>query len=454
MVRLTTVNLALFKVFQHSVTIGNSLFKGSPLDAINGHADLILTNPPFGARFTQQEVAFMASENTPFFSGLGQTRALVESELLFIDRDLRLLREGGNLLIVVPDGVISASGLPALLRHHLRSTATLRGVIELPSVTFAQAGTRTKTAVLHLQKGVAADARRRPVFMAVSSDLGFQVCSRKGVQIKVEKGVNDLPNVLEAYRKLGPSSDGEVAVLSEAPSAVGIPLEALATSWTPAHYQAKRIQILKALSANSAIKSTRLGDLVEFVGDERKQERHRPGTKFISVLHVIAEGVLDVGAINQYAPVTPGVPVNAGEILLSRINPRIPRALVVPRLGTSMLCSSEFEVMRAVADIDPYMVAFLLLSEPVQDQIQSLTAGTSASHNRVKTRHLAEVVLPLPRAGTRAADDLARVVAEYKRVMKAFFVGTERLLMLRERETGWLTDGVPASWVSPQERVS
>jgi type I restriction-modification system DNA methylase subunit len=188
MARLTTVNLTLFRVFEHSVSIGNSLYKGSPFDEINGSVDLILTNPPFGARFAQAEIAMMASDNSPFFSTLGRTRGPLESELLFVDRDLRLLREGGLLLIVVPDGVISAAGIPALLRHHLRSSVTLRGVIELPSVTFAQAGTRTKTAVLYLKKERLKANDRKRSFMAVSLDLGFQVNSRKGVQIKVEKG--------------------------------------------------------------------------------------------------------------------------------------------------------------------------------------------------------------------------------------------------------------------------
>lgn len=439
MVRLTTVNLTLFKVFEHSVTIGNSLYTSSPLDALNGRADLILTNPPFGARFNQQEVAFMAGENTPFFSKLGQTRALIESELLFIDRDLRLLRDGGSLFIVIPDSVISASGLPALLRHHLHSVATLRGVTELPSVTFAQAGTRTKTAILHLQKGTDATSRRGTVFMAVSTDLGFQVCSRKGVQIKVEKGANDLPVVLDAYKRLGSEAAAEVTVLSDTPSAVAVPHSALDTTWTPAHYQATRIQVLKRMNGNPDVDSIRLGELVEFVGDTRKQERHRPGTKFISVLHVISEGVLDISAIDRYAPITPGVPVHAGEVLLSRINPRIPRVLVVPNLGNRILCSSEFEVMRAGSDTDPYTVAFLLLSGPVQNQIQSLTSGTSASHNRVKTRHLAEVVLPVPRAGTKSAEDLARVITDYQRVMKALLSNAESLLALREHEMDWLS---------------
>lgn len=439
MVRLTTINLTLFKVFEHSVTIGNSLYTGSPLDKLNGQVDLILTNPPFGARFSPQEVSSMAGDNTPFFSTIGQTRALIESELLFIDRNLKLLREGGNLLIVVPDGVVSANGLPALLRHYLRSTATLRGITELPSVTFAQAGTRTKTAVLHLQKGTTPKVGRSSVFMAVTTDLGFQVCSRKGVPIRVDKGVNELPVLVKAYEEYAASGTiHNATVLSHTPSAVNIPIEVLDSSWTPSHYQTKRLHMIKALHKSNGIYQIRLADLVTFASDNRKQERHRPGTKFISVLHVISEGVLDLKGIEDYAPITPGVSVYPGEILLSRINPRIPRVLVAPNLVERMLCSSEFEIMVPQSDVDPYMVAFLLLSEPVQSQIQSLTSGTSASHNRIKTRHLAQVVLPIPLSGTKSASSLKQIVNDYKCTLNELHKNTERLLSLREREMDWL----------------
>ena len=440
MARLTTVNLTLFRVFDHSVAIGNSLYKGSPFDELNGSVDLILTNPPFGARFAQADIAMMAGDNTSFFSMLGRTRGPLESELLFVDRDLRLLREGGLLLIVVPDGVISASGIPALLRHHLRTAATLRGVIELPSVTFAQAGTRTKTAVLYLKKERTTTTDRKRVFMGVSSDLGFQVNSRKGVQIKVEKGESDLPTLLAAYRKMHDKKSGseEATILSEVPSAVAIPHSYLHDAWTAGHYQAKRLEAIRDLADVPDVVSSKLNDLVDFVADERRVQPYYPGVAFLSVLHIIAEGVLDLGAINSYAPKTPGIPVKPGEVLLSRINPRIPRAVVVPDLGQPILCSTEFEVMRPKKGVDPYMIAFLLLSKVAQTQIQSLTSGTSASHNRVKTRDLAQVSLPIPRSGTEAAKRLRSKLTPYRKALTNMMECQRSLFELRGTEMEWL----------------
>jgi hypothetical protein len=136
--------------------------------------------------------------------------------------------------------------------------------------------------------------------------------------------------------------------------------------------------------------------------------------------------------MRTYTPKTPGVPVHPGEVLLSRINPRIPRALVVPDLGQRILCSSEFEVMRPKKGVDPYMIAFLLLSRMAQTQIQSLTSGTSASHNRVKTKELAQLSLPVPRSGSQPAKELKRQVAQYRQVLAAMMECQQSLVELRE----------------------
>jgi hypothetical protein len=439
MARLATVNLTLFRVFDHSVSIGNSIYKGSPFDELNGSVDLILTNPPFGARFAQAEVAMMAGNNTSFFSMMGHTRGPLESELLFVDRDLSLLREGGLLLIVVPDGVISASGIAALLRHHLRTAATLRGVIELPSVTFAQAGTRTKTAILYIRKERIAASDRKRVFMGVSLDLGFQVSSRKGVQIKVERGENDLPIMLAAYGRMQNGNSSEQAtILSDVPSAVAIPHSYLRDGWTAGHYQAKRLEVLRDMASVPELVSSQLSDLVDFVADERRVQQYHPSAAFLSVLHIIAEGVLDLGAVDTYAPKTPGIPVKPGEVLLSRINPRIPRVIVVPDLGQPTLCSTEFEVMRAKKGVDPYMIAFLLMSQVAQTQIQSLTSGTSASHNRVKTKDLAHISLPIPRSGSESEKKLRRKLVQYRKALTSMMQCQRSLFELRQVEMEWL----------------
>jgi type I restriction-modification system DNA methylase subunit len=440
MVRLSTINLNLFNVEEHRITVGNSLERGSPMDSLNGAADIILTNPPFGARFDQGYVATACASNTPFFSGLRRAAANVDSELLFVDRNLRLLREGGRLLIVVPDGVVSAKGIAAMLRQHLTGVATVRAVVELPATTFAQAGTRTKTAVLYLQKG--RPSEHVSVFMGVSKDLGYQVSSRKGAQIKVSEGQNDLPQMLATYRQSRKLSKRQTPqVLDTKPSCVLVPESmVLRGSWTPNHYSAARFETVAAISKNKDFDLVPLVDLVEFCSDNRKSEAWHEGLAFISVLHILGEGFVDVGGALSYAPKTPGIYTNPGELLMSRINPRIPRVCVTPDFGMKTLCSSEFEVMKPKANVNVYTLAYLLQTDSVQNQIRSLTSGTSASHNRIRTTELSHVLIPIAKKGTKKVKLISRLANDYQQALGSLTQSAATLAHIRKRDAEIFTN--------------
>ena len=437
MARLATINLELFDAKDHKVYVGNSLVLGSPIDELNGTVDLVLTNPPFGARFEDQYVRTVCGDNVPFFSGQRREGQTFDSELLFVDRNLRLLKDGGRLLIVVPDGVVSAKGVSALLRQHLGGVARLKAIIELPAVTFAQAGTRTKTSVVYLQK--TAKPSRGRIFMSVVSDLGFQVSSRKGVQVKQPEGSNQLLDVIKTYACYceGGTDDplAGALVLSEEPSCVVVDeSEVVRGSWTPSHYSAKRFGAIQSAAAASDFDLVPLGDLVEFCADARRASKWRAGMGYLSVLHVLGEGLVDVAAALTYAPKTPGVVANPGEILLSRINPRIPRVCIAPDLGREMLCSSEFEIMKARGRVSSHLLTYLLLSESVQGQIRSLTSGTSASHNRIRTSELAGVLIPVPRVGTARARQLEVLASAYREALASLSEGARKIAQLRRQE--------------------
>ena len=58
-----------------------------------------------------------------------------------------ITKDNGYLVIVLPDSVFASKGMNSLYRDEILKTMQVRGVIELPSVTFAQAGTRTNTCI-------------------------------------------------------------------------------------------------------------------------------------------------------------------------------------------------------------------------------------------------------------------------------------------------------------------
>lgn len=423
MVRLSKINLMLFNTKDHLITAGNSLVGASTLTDLDSKVDLILTNPPFGARFSSHEIYVQSANRYPLLHDLARTNGKnFTSELLFIDRCLALLKPGGRLLAVVPDSVISSRGLAATLRQRLAQHADIKMIAGLPTVTFAQAGTRTKTHILYIQKHISsARSRQSPIFMAHSADIGFEVKSRKGSPVKVISGTNDLPLILNAYKKARSSEPINRAngyqVIVTTPSCVQVESNTvLKGSWTPNHYNAARYNAIIELTDNAKqdIELVPLKDIANFITTTRRRDIVSEDSKCISVLHVVGEGVIDYGEFFSYAPKYPGIPCRPGDLLFSKINPRIPRALVAPDLGVPLTCSTEFEIMDSKTDIDNYAIMMLLLLPTVQEQIKHLTSGTSSSHNRIKTSQLSKVLVPLPKTGTAAFDNFAILAQQYK----------------------------------------
>lgn len=424
MARLSLLNLALFGIEDPQVFRGNSLQADSPLDSYSNRCDLILTNPPFGARFKCSELAQYSSAYFPMLNGVIQKkRGLVDSELLFLDRYFSLLKPGGTMLAVLPDSVISAAGLPAQLRAKIQQNWTIKSITELPAVTFAQAGTRTKTSILEIEKR---KPTQRATVMSNAHSLGFEVSSKKGVAYKKSEGENTLAPLLKSISTFSPSkpTTDRFVVLSDSPSSVAVAHRVLfEEGWTPSHYSSERLNTLQKISRLDIQKGYEvrtLGSLVEIAPKGGRWLPESESQKCISVLHVGDFGSLNVRELMQYAPKTAGKPCMAGDLLFSKINPRIPRALVVPELPFDLTCSPEFEVMRPLPGFTAHEIMLLLLSDFAQDQVLSLTSGTSSSHNRIKTKELLSIrlALPTPKSKHRAA---------YSKAVQSFTAANIRL---------------------------
>ncbi len=401
MVRLARLNFNLFEAANFDISSGNSLIGVSNLDNYQDSVDLILTNPPFGAFFSKKELDVETELKYPLLSDLFGNNAKISSEVLFIDRCLSLLKEGGELLAVVPDSVISSKGVSETLRYRIlmHEGIELVSIIELPTVAFAQAGTRTKTSILHLKKVI--NAAQKPVFIARSQDLGFEVSTRKGATIKVMKGENDLTKILDSYKKSlkDKSVKNMVKVISENPSAVTVPYSNFQSNpWTPSHYDSTMFRELDKLTNKSGVELVMLKDIVKFITKERKREKRQEDSSCISILHIVNSDIIDYRSLLDYTPKYPGIVCKSGDLLFSKINPRIPRSIVVPKLDINLTCSSEFEILQSISEFTNSEIRALLMLPSVQLQISQLTSGTSSSHNRIKSQELSKVLIPIPKS--------------------------------------------------------
>ncbi len=161
--------------------------------------DLILTNPPFGKSVKTDNILldYQFGHEVKTFKSAGRPpekrpKNSQDSEVLFIEHYLRVLKPGGKLLIVLPDGVLSnATARP--VRDYMREHAIIKAVISLPSETFASTGTSIPTNVVYLQKKRPGDVQG-DIFMARADYVGRRA---NGDPLKE----NDLPFILEKFRE-------------------------------------------------------------------------------------------------------------------------------------------------------------------------------------------------------------------------------------------------------------
>lgn len=122
--------------------------------SIQGLYKYILANPPFTGKVDSIRI----SQNLdrvypPQFDKEGNRKNItVQSELLFLERIIYMLEEGGRAAVIVPEGVLFNSGKShKAIRKLLLTDCTLEGVISLPSGVFLPY-TGVKTSILLFSK--------------------------------------------------------------------------------------------------------------------------------------------------------------------------------------------------------------------------------------------------------------------------------------------------------------
>lgn len=148
-----------------------------------GRFDIILTNPPFGANvepsdkvlevdiavnplaeerylkeygelYREAQNRVKAALNKPIASLFNlpkSEKSKIKTEVLFIERCLDLLKPGGRLGIVLPEGIFNNPSL-AYVREFTENRAFLRAVVSLPQETFVSSGASVKCSLLFMQK--------------------------------------------------------------------------------------------------------------------------------------------------------------------------------------------------------------------------------------------------------------------------------------------------------------
>ena len=186
-----------------------------------GRFDIILTNPPFGSNVEpsdkileeQVKVPVEARDrylgeygdhykralervesaigssigklfHLPAKNAKGEVTGKIKTEVLFIERCLDLLKPGGRLGIVLPEGIFNNPSL-AYVREFTEDRAFIRAVVSLPQETFFSSGASVKASLLFLQKFT---DEEKGDFNAIRANAEKEVRDEYAPQIKKETG--------------------------------------------------------------------------------------------------------------------------------------------------------------------------------------------------------------------------------------------------------------------------
>ena len=180
-----------------------------------GMVDAIMTNPPFGAKIPvggeiirNYELGKVWKKHKiyqPLFNSsileewLPQNKFVAERppQILFIELCLNLLKPGGRLGIVVPDGILgNESG--GYIRKFIKKVSDVVAIVDLPLETFMPS-TSTKTSLLFLKKKINESAQKN-IFMAIAEKCGHD---RRGKTLLKPDGEvdEDFNEIAKSFRE-------------------------------------------------------------------------------------------------------------------------------------------------------------------------------------------------------------------------------------------------------------
>ncbi|MEW5985618.1 MAG: N-6 DNA methylase [Chloroflexota bacterium] len=414
------------------ITCGNALLENEKL---NGAFDVILTNPPFGSKGKVEDQNILKSYilarrwNKLPGDGWEATKMVLAGQspdILFIEKCLKLLRPGGRMAIVLPDGLLQNVS-NSHIRQWIRSQAKVLGVVSIPQEAFVPYGTGIKTSLLLLQKLPASD--HRPCFMARMQKIGYDVKGqplyrrdKAGKLVKTPAGlsiidddVEEIANCFRAFRNGGFHQDSE--------RIYEVPETLLNSRLDAEHYRPddqKLIEHLRSIGAKP------LGDVANILTetDDFRQVSDSE-IRYIAISDVDARTmqVVSQQSIRAHeAPSRATYRVRAGDIITAVSGASTGTVRQATALITEdedgAICSNGFAVLRNVGGVAPLFLLAYMRTGYYLRQVRRLMTGHAIPS--ISVEDLSRVLIPVPpkEEQERIAQAIAAIQTMRKEALK------------------------------------
>jgi len=356
-----------------------------------GTFDILLTNPPFGSKIPvvgedkikQYEVGYKwkFDNDTSRWSKGNSLKDQEEPQVLFIERCLALLKDGGKMAMVLPSGILG-NQQEEYLRQYILDRGNLFAIVELPFETFSP-NVSINTSVLFIQKGKT--NKKQNLFISINEFCGHD---KKGRPILED----DIPKVADLFNSKKSNENNFF-----------IDHSFLEKSFVAKRYLQKYITNIEKIE-NSKHEIVEFGDIISTVHNGANIEdasiyvEKKQGIPYILVKSITKEGI----NFENLKHIKKSLITNR-DVIKNTVDEN---SIVMTRAGNAGIASNiPPDLIGGVASgfliniklkkgIDPYYIVSFLNSEYGQMQLERISSGSILQSIRSTDLKKIKILLP------------------------------------------------------------
>lgn len=395
---------------------------------LDGGFDVVLTNPPFGTAgkiidvniLRHFELGYKWILQNGIYSKSSTMSKGQPAEVLFIERCLQLLKDGGRMGIVLPNGFFENPSL-GYLRAYVRRQAKILSIVSLPQETFIPYGTGVKTSLLFLQKQECGHSDRDTVFFGSVRKVGYRgnkfgsPLFKRDAHGKIRVDAadqsvleEDFSEVVFEYRKF--LSGGDV----KSARAFSGKLMKVDYRWDSKFYEPRYRQVVSRLSKGGAI---RLCDIADVVRTKFRRSDIRGMVRYIELSDVNID-FLEIANATEHLvgdlPSRASYMLKAGDIVTAvagnSVGTRKHATAMIGEEYEECVCSNGFRVLRNFR-IDPYFLLFFMRTDWFLDQMYMYRTGATIPN--VSDADFGQILIMIPKEA-----EMGRISSEVRKSLE------------------------------------
>jgi type I restriction enzyme M protein len=375
-----------------------------------------LTNPPFGtagkitnkAVLSKFELGYKWIMDNLNFTKTTKLQNSQTAEILFIERSIDLLKEGGRMGIVLPNGHFENPSLE-YLRYYIKKRCKILAIVNLPQETFIPYGTGVKTSLLFLEKRSENLNKGYNVFFSKITKLGYQG-NKNGSSIYKKDKYGNIKK--DSFNQPVLDENFTVTVEDftnyrnkkniENENSYLLPYDDLNGRFDYDFYSPETKRLLNKIKNNNAIKLSEVVDIIKV----KSKLLLNPNAKveYVELSDINTPSFEIINSTEQYVyelPSRASYRIKTGDIITAiagnSIGSRKHATALVSGAYDGAICTNGFRVFRNFK-IDPYYLLYFFKTEYFLKQIYILRTGAAIPN--VSDYDLGNILISMPNEQT------------------------------------------------------